>query len=123
MLNYAHQRAAEALKIPQTAILATTGPAGLQLSEFPCEAIGLQIYLLLPQTSDHLYNLEDNPAVTLLTPVWEMQGEARVIPRAGVDLAFLQKPGWEWSVLVHVEPSRVQLRRSDGWGNAETIDL
>lgn len=123
MLDYARQRALEALQISRTAFLATTGPAGLQLSEFPCEAIGLGVYLLLPKTSDHLFNLEDNETATLLTSLWEMHGKAKVVTQGVADLDLLQKPGCEWSVLVYVEPSKIQIRQQGGWGNAETIDL
>ncbi len=62
------------LRCHRTAVLATSGPAGVQASEFPCEAIDLNLYLLVPQTSDHLFNLEHDSAVTLLTPEWELRG-------------------------------------------------
>jgi len=58
MLDYVRQRAIEVLKVPRRAVLATSGPSGVQVSEFPCEAIELELYLLVPQTSDHLFNLE-----------------------------------------------------------------
>ncbi len=123
MLDYARERARQVLKIPRTAVLATNGPAGLQLSELPCEARGLEIYLLLPQTSDHAFNLEHNPAITLLTTAWEMQGKARVAGREETDLELLRRPEGEWSVLVQITPSRIHIFGKRGWGNAETIDL
>ncbi len=130
MLNYARQRALEALKIPQKAVLATSGPAGVQASELPCEAAGLSVYLLVPRTSDHLFNLEQNPAVTLLTQAWELKGDAQVIQLnpPSLELDRLGETGpyvdWlEWCVLVRVEPAQVQIRREAGWGNWETIDL
>ncbi len=130
MLNYARQRVMEALKIPRKAVLATSGPAGVQAGEFPCKADGLCLYLLVPETSDHLFNLEENPAVTVLAREWELKGEAQVIPSgaSGLDLELLQEPGpfsdWlDWSVLVRVEPSRLQIRRQAGWGTIETFDL
>jgi hypothetical protein len=72
MLDYARQRAIEILKIPRSAVLATSGPAGVQLSEFPCEALDLDLYLLVPQTSDHLFNLEHVSTVSLLTDIWRV---------------------------------------------------
>ncbi len=111
------------LKIPRTVILATDGPAGLQLSELPCEALDLEIYLLLPQTSDHAFNLEQNPCVTLLTSTWEIKGQARLAGERAVHLELLRRPEGEWSVLVQVVPSRIQILGDRGWGNAETIDL
>jgi hypothetical protein len=125
MLDYARQRAIEALKIPRRAVLATSGPAGLQAGEFPCEAIDLDLYLLVPKTSDHLFNLEHDSTVTLLTDRWELKGEAQVISPNSPDfeLNLLREPGAEWCELVRVDPCRMQVRREGGWGNLETIDL
>ena len=125
MLDYARQRAIEALRGHRKAVLATSGPAGVQASEFPCEALGLNLYLLVPQTSDHLFNLEHDSSVTLLTPGWELRGQAQIIsPVPPVpELDLLRQPGAQWSVLVRVAPCRLQFRREEGWGNIETIDL
>jgi hypothetical protein len=125
MLDYARQHAIEALKIPRKAVLATSGPAGLQASEVPCEAIGLNLYLLVPQTSDHLFNLEHAGSVTVLTAGWELKGEAQVISPNAPDFepGLLQEPVAEWCVLVRVDPCQIQIRRVGGWGNLETIDL
>lgn len=130
MLNYARQRAQDALKIPRKAVLATGGPAGVQVGEYPCEADGLCLYLLVPKTSDHLFNLEQNPAVTVLAPNWELRGEAQIVQpdAAGLELEILgtggQYANWlEGCVLVRVEPGQVQIHREAGWGNYETIDL
>jgi hypothetical protein len=125
MLNYARQRAIEALRIPRRAVLATSGPAGLQAGEFPCEAVELNLYLLVPKTSDHLFNLEHDSSVTLLTAGWEVKGEAEVISPNALDLGLdlLREPGVEWCELVRVDPCRMQVRREGSWGNLETIDL
>jgi len=125
MLDYARQHEIEALKIPRKAVLATSGPAGLQASEIPCEAIGLNLYLLVPQTSDHLFNLEHGCSVTVITAGWELKGEAQVISPNAPDFepGLLQEPGAEWCVLVRVDPCQIQIRRVVGWGNLETIDL
>lgn len=131
MLNQARQRVIDALRIPRSAVLATSGPAGLQVSEFPCQADGLELFLLLPKTSDHLFNLEQDPAVSLLTPSWELKGEARLLAfhQAGQELfpeAKASQAGEEWYILVRIEPRQLQIRREGaqpGWGNLETIDL
>ncbi len=130
MLNYARQRVAEALRsrgtgVPQTAVLATSGPAGLLAGEFRCEASGLSLFLLVPRTSDHLFNLEQNPAVTLLSATWELNGEARVIApgEAALNLDILHEPAAEWCVVVRVDARKVHIRRAGDWGNLETIDL
>ncbi len=125
MLDYAHQRAREILQDLQSAILVTNGPGGLQASEFPCEAGNLYVYVLVPQTSDHLFNLEHQSEVTLVNRVWELKGEARIVKplEVEVDLALLQKPGAEWCALVCVVPRQLQIRRMTGWGNLETLDF
>jgi hypothetical protein len=125
MLDYARQRAIEVLRIPRTAVLVTSGPAGVQASESPCEAIEMSLYLLVPQTSDHLFNLKDDAAVTVLTAGWELTGEAQIVPpnATAPDLGFLREPAAQWCVLVRVYPSQIQIRREEGWGNIETIDL
>jgi hypothetical protein len=125
MLDYARQRAIEALRIPRRAVLATSGPAGLLVGEFPCEAVGLNLFLLVPKTSDHLFNLEHGSAVTLLTPEWELRGEAQVGPPNVLDLelALLREPGAEWCDLVQIDPHRLQVRKEGGRENLETLDL
>jgi len=125
MLDYARQRAIEALRLPRRAVLATSGPAGVQAGEFPCEAVELNLYLLVPKTSDHLFNLEHDSSVTLLTARWELKGEARVVSpnTPGIEPELLREPGAEWCELVRVDPCRIQVRREGGWGNLETLDL
>ncbi len=125
MLDYARQRAMEALGTSRTAVLVTSGPAGVQASEFPCEALDLDLYLLIPQTSDHLFNLEHDVAVTLLTAKCEIKGTAQIISGGtlNLELDFLREQGAAWCVLVRVKPSQMQIRREQGWGNLETIDL
>ena len=125
MINYARERAIEILKTAHTAVLATVGLAGVRASEFPCEADVLDIYLLVPRTSDHLFNLEQDDRVALHTEQWELTGKGRVFspeeewPR----ISSLSKTGTAWYVLVKVVPSQIQVLRPEGWGPAETIDL
>ncbi len=125
MLDYARQHAIEVLKIPRRAVLATSGPAGVQASEFLCEAAELQLYLLVPRTSDHLFNLEHVPTVSVLTDQWDLKGEAQIISSDIMDLQLeiLRQRESEWSVLVRVRPCKLQIRREHGWGNLETIDF
>lgn len=125
MLDYAYQRAIETLEISHRAVLVTNGPAGVLASEFPCEAVALDLYLLVPQTSDHLFNLENDAAVTLLTARCELKGKAQILARGtwNLDLSFWRESGAEWCVLVRVELSRMQIRGEQGWENLETIDL
>ena len=104
-------------------MIATCGPAGIQVGEFPCEAAGLALYLLIPTTSDHLFNLDSDSKITLLIPEWEMQGNAQVFYGEIKDLDLLQHPSANWCVLVRVMPRLLHLRQKTGWGNFETLDL
>jgi hypothetical protein len=125
MLDYARLRTMEVLKAVRTAVLATSGPAGLQASEFTCQAVGLYLYILVPQTSDHLFNLEHETTVTLLAAGWELKGQAQIVDPGTVDLELnlTQVPDAAWCALVRITPCQVHIRREGGWGNIETIDL
>ena len=125
MLDYSRARAIQTLQPARSAVLATHGPAGLQVAEVPCQAVNLDLYLLLPWTSDHLFNLEQDPNVTLLTPGWELKGAARLISPTppDLDLDLLREPAAAWSALLQVTPSRIQVRRPHGWGYLETLEL
>ena len=125
MLNYARDRAKEILKTAHTSILATVGTAGLKVSQFPCEAVDLDLYLLLPRTSDHLFNLEQDSRVALHTDQWELTGRGRALLSGEKcpQINLIPKTGAAWYVLVKVAPSQIQILRPEGWGPVETIDL
>ncbi len=124
MLNHLRQHVAAALEHVRSATLATSGPAGLQAHVVPCAASGIQLYLLLPCTSDHLLNLEYHPEVVVTTAEWQVVGGARVVPEAACPVPLLLKaPNTPWSVVVEVRPTRVAIAQPTGWGAAETIDL
>ncbi len=125
MLDYVRKRAIEALKSPRFIVLATNGPAGLLASEFPCESVGLSLYILIPKTSDHLFNLEMNSTVTLVAIGWELKGEARIVSLTELDLQLnlLNTPDIIWCQLIQIDPKQIQFRHEEGWGNIETIDL
>jgi len=125
MINYARERAEEILKTVRTAILATNGPTGVQVGEFPCEAFELELYLMLPQTSDHLFNLEQDDRIALHTEQWELTGKGMVLSsgKKVPQIGLLTKTKVGWYVLIKVMPCQIQVLRPDGWGPAETIDL
>jgi hypothetical protein len=125
MFDYAQQRALEVLGNPRAAVLVTNGPAGIQVGEMACVLSGLHLYLLVPQTSDHLFNLECEATVTLLIARSEVKGRAQIISReeASLDCDLLRDSTAEWCALVRVEIAQVQLRSETGWGNRETLDL
>ena len=113
------------LEIPHFVILASSGPAGVCASEVKYEARELELYLLVPQTSDHIFNLETDPDVTLLTGKLEIKGKAQILPFVpeGFDLGLLHEAEAGWCALVRVEPRQIQFRNPGGWGYLETIDI
>lgn len=125
MLDYSHKCAIDALKIPRRVIMATNGPAGLLASEFICESVDLKLYVLVPKTSDHLFNLESDLSVSLVTDGWELRGQAHILidPPADLDLQLLNEPGYMWCTLVRIDPCRINFRSENGQANIETIDL
>jgi hypothetical protein len=125
MFDYAHQRALELLGTPRTAVLVTNGPAGVQVGEFACTLLGLSLYLLVPRTSDHLFNLEYEATVILLIARCELKGRAQIISRGAVnpDCTLLREQQADWCAFLHIEISQVQIRSEEGWGNRETLDL
>ena len=125
MMNYARERVTQVLKTANTAVLATSGLSGVQVSEFPCESAGLEIYLLVPQTSDHLFNLEQDDRVAMHTNCWELTGKGKALSsrERWPEISLVHKNRIDWYVLVKVIPVQIQVLRSDGWGPAETIDL
>ena len=80
MLESLRTRVINALSSEPAATLSTNGPGGIQAGFFPCEADGLTLYLLVPASSDVLFNLESETAVVVTTPRWQMEGEAEVHP-------------------------------------------
>ena len=56
MLEPLRLRVVDALSSETSATLSTNGPGGIQAGFFPCESDGLTLYLLVPASSDVLYN-------------------------------------------------------------------
>ncbi|MFN2291735.1 MAG: pyridoxamine 5'-phosphate oxidase family protein [Anaerolineae bacterium] len=123
MLNHLRERVAETLAGARAATLSTHGAAGIQANVCPCESIDLGLYLLVPRTSDHLFNMENNPEVVVTTEAWQLRGVACIAPEHPVQLALLQLPDAAWCEVVAVRPTRLQIEPQGGFGHAETIDV
>ena len=124
MLEPLRLRVVDALSSETSATLSTNGPGGIQAGFFPCESDGLALYLLVPASSDVLYNLETETAVIITTPHWQMEGEAGACVQAqtlpAVRLAHSpQAPG---CVLAAIRCRRIHFNWMEGWGYRETID-
>jgi hypothetical protein len=123
VLQHIRKRVVEALARVSTVTLSTYGPADIQAGVFACEAVDLTLYLLVPRTSDHLFNLEHSPGVVATTETWQLRGTARVAEERPVGLALLQRPDAGWCELIEIRPTRLQIKRSGGAGYAETFDI
>ena len=125
MLDHLRQRIIETLASVPAATLSTYGPAALQATLLPCEASGLRLYMLLPATSDHLLNLESQPEVVVTAPEWQLRGTAVVLHSTDYppDLCLHRKPEAQWSRLLEIQPTQLNIRRRNGWGYSETIDI
>lgn len=122
MLSHLRRRVAETLAPVHNAMLSTCGPADIQAAEVACAARGLRLYMLLPLTSDLLFNLETHSLVVVSTPCWQVQGRARILGPdvwpPGLDLPANQT---RWQALAVVDPTRVQIVA--GPDGPETIDV
>jgi hypothetical protein len=83
------------------------------------------LYILLPTTSDHLLNLQSSPEVVVTTPDWQLRGTAEVLNCVNLppNLGLLAKPEAQWGRVVEIIPYRLNIRRQNGWGYSETIDI
>lgn len=123
MLNHLRQRVTETLSAAKAATLSTHGAAGIQANVFPCEAVDLGLYLLVPRASDHLFNLEHDPEVVVSTETWQLRGMAYIAPDYPAELGLLEQPEAAWCAVVAIRPTRFQIEWPGGSGHAETIDI
>jgi hypothetical protein len=123
MLDHLQQRIAETLAEARAATLATYGPASIQANVFPCEATADGLYLLVPRTSDHLFNIENQPAAVATTADWQLYGAAEVLPACPAGLALSRRPDAPWCAVVRLTPGRLHIAPSSRPGCWETIDM
>jgi len=108
--------------------LSTIGPAGVQASVVACAVHEDCVYVLVPSTVDHLFNLEYELEVVLTTPLWQLRGAALNLSEAGEphgtapsDIsAQARAAGY---TLVEVFPLRMHLEPTDRRRYRETIDF
>jgi hypothetical protein len=124
MLELLRNRVKSALSAEIAATLSTNGPGGIQAGFFPCQADNLTLYLLVPASSDVLYNLETEPAVVVTTPGWQMEGQSHVLPLSETPpvIQLDRSPRAPGCLLVAVTCQRMHFNWSEGWGYRETID-
>lgn len=125
MLRQLRQRASEALSTARQIVLSAGGPADIQAEVLPCEAVGLVLYVLVPKTSDLVFNLESNALVVATADTWQVRGVARLLPPSEYPdrLAIARTPEAEWCDVAEIRPTRLQFRLPRGQAQGETIDI
>jgi hypothetical protein len=123
MLDHLQRRIVETLAEAHSVTLATYGPASIQAHVFPCEAQSGALYILVPRTSDHLFNIENHPSVVATTERWQVYGAAEALPMCPAGLALGGRPDAAWSAVVRLIPVRLHIAPTGPAGCSETIDV
>lgn len=111
------QRVVELFSKYKTATLATCGEAGVQVSSVNYQTQQLTVYLLLPSYSDHLFNLETQPELVLLSPAWKLYG--RKLEEVKSMILATQM----WQTTIAVQPLRLHVNDENRNHIVETIDF
>jgi len=108
--------------------LSTIGPAGLQASIVSCIVRADCIYVLLPSTAEHLFNLEQDTEVVLTGALWQLRAAALAL--GAVDGLHGTAPHeisararTEGHALVEVFPIRMHIEPGRQRRYRETIDF
>ena len=84
------------------------GPAGPQISVVTYSVKQLRLHLTLAHGSDHLFNLETEPSLVLMTTGWRLHGQRHAISDTKT---------------VVVTGTRLHILSDDGQNTIETIDF
>ena len=106
--------------------LSTTGPAGVQASVVRCFVHEACVYVLIPSTIDHLFNIEHTMEVVLTTRLWQVRGAALGGENGlhgTVPHEISARASTEGHALVEVFPLRVHLEAVGSRRYRETIDF
>lgn len=120
MLDKLRSQAFQKLAATTHCTLSTAGPAGLCASHVALVVAAEQIYILIPNTSDHLFNLEEDPAVALTAETWQLAGNAE-LTAAGESPFSPQQTAW--SVVFRVTPQHMHLAPDDEEHTPRTVDF
>lgn len=125
MLEHLRRHVIDLLEPTQVVTLSTCGPAGVQAQMLPSAAKDLRLYILVPTTSDHLFNLEQDNLVVATTAEWQLRGSARVLSseELPVDVPLLHSSEASDYTVVEVQPKCLQVGRPNGRGFSETLDF
>jgi hypothetical protein len=128
MLNKLRAEALALIAATPDCTLSTIGPAGVQASMVACLVRDDCVYMLVPSTVDHLFNLEHELEVVLTSPIWQLRGAALALSEADglqgtapYDIsAQASAAGY---TLVEVFPIRMHLEPDGRRRYRETIDF
>jgi hypothetical protein len=128
MLNTLRTEALALIAATPHCTLSTIGPAGVQASIVACVVREDCVYVLVPSTVDHLFNLEHELEVVLTSALWQLRGAALALTEAGglqgtapYDIsAQARAAGY---TLVEVFPIRMHLEPASRRRYRETIDF
>src|SRR5690242_17872420 len=76
MLDKLRAEALALIATTSSCTLSTIGPAGVQASIVACVVREDCVYVLVPSTVDHLFNLEHELEVVLTCALWQLRGAA-----------------------------------------------
>lgn len=107
--------------------LSTRGPAGVQASMVLCAVRDACIYMLIPHTADHLFNLEYEQEVVLTTAHWQLRGAALALggvagPRGTAPADLIAHANRAEAALLEIFPARIHLEAGGQRQHRETID-
>jgi len=124
VLHQLRRRVTEALGSAHQVLVSTWGPADVQVERMSCEGVGLVLYVLVPKTSDLLFNLENHTDVVVTSDTWQARGKARLLAVGSHPdkLALASRPEAAWCQVAEIRPTRLHLYPTNGQTSGETID-
>ena len=120
MLGQLRQEALQLLADISHCMLSTSGPAGIQASVVPCQLQTDYLYLLVPDTSEHIFNLEHDSEVVVTAERWQLRGEANLCESTYSPFSTEQT---SWHVTIEIRPKRMQINSGILESQAVTVDF
>lgn len=128
MLSQLRAEALALIACTPNCTLSTMGPADVQASLVECVVRDGCVYVLVPSTADHIFNLEYHTEAVLTTALWQLRGAALMIGAADGhrgtaprDLSARAKI--EGYTLVEIFPFRMHVEAAGPRRYCETIDF
>ena len=112
LLSELRRQARDVIRNAPQCTLCTSGPARVQASAETAMVQKDQTVLLrLPLTTEHVFNLEENPEVVLVAESWQLRGVGQITSRNAE------------TCIVEIVPCRVQLASNGRDAERTTIDF